>query len=44
MMLIKYLNEKIKISESNKWKAVIDFSGFKWRDIQSVLKGIGNLA
>ena len=42
--MINYLNEKLKISETSKWKAVIDFSGFKWRDVQSVVKGINGLA
>ena len=42
--MVRYLNEKLKISESNKWKAVVDFSAFKWRDIQSVVKGINGLA
>jgi hypothetical protein len=42
--MINYLNEKLKISEASKWKAVIDFSGFKWRDVQSVVKGINGLA
>jgi hypothetical protein len=43
-MMVKYLSEKLSISESNKWKAVVDFSGFKWRDIQSVLKAVGERA
>lgn len=38
--MVRYLNEKLKITESNKWKAVVDFSAFKWRDVQSVLKGL----
>jgi hypothetical protein len=44
MMMVRYLNQKLKISNSNKWKAVIDFSGFKWRDIQSLIKEINGLA
>ncbi len=44
MQMVKYLNEKLQINEQNKWKAVVDFSAFKWRDVQSVLKVVNNLA
>jgi hypothetical protein len=36
--MIGFINEKLEITSENKWKAVIDFSGFKWRDLQSVVK------
>ena len=30
----------MKISEEHKWKAVIDFSTFRWREMQSVVKNL----
>lgn len=42
--MVRYLNEKLCISEANKWKVVVDFSAFRWRDVQSILKGINNVA
>lgn len=35
---INYLNEKNGITESFQWAAVIDYTSFKWRDIQSIAK------
>ena len=35
---INYLGNKHKITGDRKWKAVIDFSTFKWREMQSVVK------
>ena len=37
---IGYLNDKMNIDETNKWKAVIDFSAFRWREMQNVVKAL----
>lgn len=39
---INYLNEKNGITESYPWAAVIDYTSFKWRDIQSIAKPLSN--
>lgn len=38
--MIEYVQAKIGITENNPWKAVIDFSSYKWREIQSIAKGL----
>ena len=40
---IVYLNEKIGIDSDRKWKAVIDFSSYKWRELQSIAKPLQNM-
>jgi hypothetical protein len=37
---IIYLNEKLGIENDHQWSAVIDFTAFKWRDIQSIAKAL----
>ena len=38
--MVEYLQNKIGINQQNPWKAVIDFSSFRWREVQSVAKGL----
>lgn len=37
---IEYLNEKVGISGERPWTAVVDFTSYKWRDVQSVARGL----
>lgn len=39
---IEYLGAKIGINEVNRWTAVVDFTSYKWRDIQSIAKALKN--
>ncbi len=41
--MIKFIGNLFDISQDNKWDSVIDFSGFRWRDVQSVLNGINGV-
>jgi hypothetical protein len=38
--VILYLNEKLAISKNHPWTSVIDFTSYKWRDIQSIAKAL----
>lgn len=37
---IDYYNDKIGISKLKPWNAVIDFTSYVWRDIQSIAKAL----
>ena len=40
--LINYIGEKAGISTVHPWKAVIDFTSYYWRDVQSSIKALKN--
>ena len=42
--MVNFIGDLYDISPNNKWDSVIDFCGFRWRDIQSVIKGIDGKA
>ena len=39
---VQYLNERVGISATKPWAAVVDFTSYKWRDLQSVTKALRN--
>lgn len=41
---VNFVSKHLKIDEDNKWSCVIDFSAFRWRDVQSVTKAISNIS
>jgi hypothetical protein len=42
--MIKFIGNLFDINQNNKWDSVIDFCAFRWRDIQSVLRAINDVA
>jgi hypothetical protein len=41
---LAFVSQHLKISADNKWNCVVDFSAFRWRDVQSVTKAISSIA
>lgn len=41
---IRFVSRHIGVEEGRKWDCVFDFSGFRWRDVQSVTKAIKGIA
>jgi hypothetical protein len=39
---VNHLNEKLGITADRPWAAVVDFTSYKWRDLQSVTKALSN--
>ena len=41
---ICFVSQHLKIDAQNRWSCVVDFSAFRWRDVQSVTKAIQGIA
>lgn len=41
--MLTFCSKRFSITPANKWAAVIDFCGFKWRDIQCVSHALSGL-
>lgn len=41
---IAFVSNHLSISADNPWECVVDFSAFRWRDVQSVTKAIAGIA
>jgi hypothetical protein len=41
---IAFVSQHLNITHANRWTCVVDFSAFRWRDVQSVTKAIAGIA
>jgi hypothetical protein len=41
---VNFVSKHLKVDQHNKWSCVVDFSAFRWRDVQSVTKAIANIS